>query len=113
LERAGYSVLAASDGEEALRMFEENRSAISLVVLDAVMPKLTGHEVRRRIKQISPDTRIVYCTGYNRDTTRAECLVRENVPLIQKPFTPQTLLSIVRKTLDARTKCQLKPQPTF
>ena len=70
LEKAGYTVLAAADGEEALQMFEEHRDAISLVVLDAVMPKLTGHEVHRHIQQVSPDTPVVCCTGYDRETAR-------------------------------------------
>ena len=107
LERAGYTVLAAADGEEALRMFEEHRGTISLVVLDAIMPKLTGHEVHRRIKQVSPGTKVVCCTGYDRETVRSDCLVRENVPLIQKPFTARTLLSTVREALDEKTPCQL------
>jgi signal transduction histidine kinase/CheY-like chemotaxis protein len=112
LERAGYTVLAASDGEEALRIFEEHRSAISLVMLDAIMPKLTGHEVHRRIKETSPGTKVVCCTGYDRETARSDCLVRENVPLIQKPFTARTLLSTVREALDAQTLCQLSVQTT-
>ncbi len=107
LEKAGYTVLAAADGEEALRRFEENRDLISLVILDAVMPKLSGHEVHRHIRQVAPDVKVVCCTGYDRETARSECLVRENVPLIQKPFSTQTLLSTVRQTLDAQSQCQL------
>ncbi len=53
LERAGYTVLTAADGEEAWRMFEEHCRTIDLVLLDAVIPKLMGHEVRRRINEIS------------------------------------------------------------
>lgn len=107
LEKAGYTVLAASDGEEALEVFEEHRSEIALVVLDAIMPKLTGHEVHRRIKEVSPETKVICSTGYDRETSRSECLVRENVPLLQKPFTARTLLSTVRETLDAQILCQL------
>ena len=107
LEKAGYTVLAACDGEEALRIFRDNHDTIALVVLDAIMPKLTGHEVHRSIKQISPDTKFVCCTGYDRETARSECLVHDNVPLIQKPFTSHTLLSTVREVLDARTACPL------
>jgi PAS domain S-box-containing protein len=112
LTRAGYTVLAAADGEEALRVFEENSSVIALVVLDAIMPNLTGHEVHCRIKHIAPDTKVVCCTGYDRGTAQAGCLVRENVPFIQKPFTPHALLSAVRTALDTKTPCQLTPQTT-
>jgi two-component system, cell cycle sensor histidine kinase and response regulator CckA len=107
LEKAGYTVLAAADGDEALRIFAEHRHDIALVVLDAIMPGLTGHEVHRRLKQLSPATRVVCCTGYDRDTARSDCLVRENVPLIQKPFTARTLLTTVREALDAQPPGQV------
>jgi CheY-like chemotaxis protein len=113
LERAGYTVLAASDGEEAKRIFEENRDAISLVILDAVMPKFTGHEVHRYIKQISPDTKVVCCSGYDQESDRSECLVHEDVPLIQKPFTSHTLLTKVRQALDETSPCRLTALTTY
>lgn len=112
LERAGYRVLAAADGQEALEIFEKHRDMISLVLLDAIMPKLSGHEVHRRIRGVSPETPTVCCTGYDRETARSECLVRENVPLIQKPFDTQTLLSVVREALDGKATCRLTPQLT-
>ncbi len=106
LERAGYQVLAATDGEEAMRIFQANSNTISLAVLDAIMPKHTGHEVQRYIKQISPDARVVFCTGYDPEMARSQCLVDDNVLVIQKPFAPQTLLSAVRRALDAEPQCQ-------
>ncbi len=105
LENAGYTVLAAADGEEAVRIFEEHRHTIALAVLDAVMPRLTGHEVHRRIREISPDVKVICCTGYDRETARSNCLSRESVPLVQKPFTAQTLLAKVRETLDTHEAC--------
>lgn len=113
LQEAGYTVLEACDGEEALRVFKENCDTIALVVLDAVMPRLSGHEVYRRIKRSSPDTKVVCCSGYDRETARSECLARENVPLIEKPFTSHALLSTVREVLDAQRPCQLAPPTTF
>ena len=104
---AGYTVLAAADGEEAIRVFDANRDAVCLAVLDAIMPKRTGHEVHRYIKEVSPHTPVVFCTGYDRDTARLQNLVNDETPTIQKPFTRQTLLSVVRKTLDAKPQCQL------
>ena len=54
LQKAGYTVLAACDGEEALRTYAEHHDTIQLVILDAIMPKLNGHEVCRRIKAQDP-----------------------------------------------------------
>ena len=87
-------------------MFEENRSSISLVLLDVIMPKMTGHEVHRRLKQLDPNIKVVFCTGYDRETAHSDDLVGEGVPLVQKPFTAHTLLSVVRKVLDAPDSCK-------
>ncbi len=109
LEGAGYSVLTAADGEEAMRVFDENRDAVSLAVLDVIMPKRTGHQVCDHIKQVSPSVPIVFCTGYDPDMARSQQAVDELVPLVQKPFTAQTLLAVVRKALDARPHYKRPP----
>ena len=107
LQRSGYTVLAAADGEEALRLFDQHRAAISLVLLDAIMPKLTGHEVYSRIKQLAPETKIVFCSGYDPETAQSAFLVQEQVRLIAKPFDAQTLLGTVREVLDEPASCPL------
>ena len=104
LERAGYVVYSAADGEEAMQLFDTHRSDISLVLLDAVMPRRSGHEVHRHINEHSPNTRVICCTGYDRETARLGCLTQEKVPLLQKPFTAQALLQIVRQSLDAHSQ---------
>ncbi len=92
LKDAGYTVLAACDGQEAVRMFQENRAAIALVLLDVVMPRMSGHEAHRRIRELAPETKVVFCTGYDRDTAQCDGLFGEDVPLVQKPFTAHALL---------------------
>jgi PAS domain S-box-containing protein len=106
LKDAGYTVLAACDGLEAVRMFQEHRDSIALVLLDVVMPKMSGHEAHRRIRDLAPETKVVFCTGYDRDTVQCDGLVGEGLPLVQKPFTAQALLSVVREVLDAPAPCQ-------
>lgn len=108
MEAAGYKVLTAGDGEEAMRVFDKNRDRVSLAVLDAIMPKYTGHQVHNYIKQISPDTPIVFCTGYDPELTRSQGGVGDDVPLVQKPFC-ETFLSVVRKTLDATRQKAANP----
>jgi len=112
LEQAGYTVLSASDGQEALRIFEEHGSAISLIVLDAVMPKLTGLEVYQRIKAEHPEKAFVFASGYDPETSRSKVILQEKLRLIAKPFDASTLLRTVREVLDEEAQCTLAPQTT-
>lgn len=99
LREAGYAVLGACDGEDALRVFEENRERVSLILLDAVMPKLNGHDVYQRLRERHPEIKAVFCTGYAPETM--ECaFLGESIRLIQKPFSPNALLRSVREALD-------------
>ena len=100
LTTAGYTVLAASDGQEAIRMFEANWKTVSLVMLDAVMPKLTGHQVYDRIQKTHPGAKVLLCTGYDREAIQPKCQAYRDLPMIEKPFTTRTLLLKVREVLD-------------
>jgi CheY-like chemotaxis protein len=108
LEGAGYRVLAASDGEEALEVFEEHRGEISLLLLDAVMPKLSGHDVYAKIKSDGFQAKVVFCTGYDPETAQSSVLVEANLRLIQKPFDSRVLLRTVREVLDEVGPCQIR-----
>ncbi len=99
-EKAGYRVLAASDGEEALHMFRENRNDISLVLLDVVMPKFNGHEVFAQIKAADPDAKVVFCTGHDPKTDESRTILDKNLRLVAKPFDTTVLLNTVREVLD-------------
>ena len=112
LEKGGYTVLAASDGQEALRIFGENRSAISLILLDVIMPKLGGHEVYRRIKAQYPEVKVIFASGYDPETNHSKLIFQENLRLIEKPFDASTLLCTVREVLDEDAKCRLAAQAT-
>lgn len=101
LEQAGYTALVAADGEEAVRMFEEHRDDVSLVLLDAVMPKLNGHDACRKIQAIDPGAKIIFCTGYDPQTAATHLIRQKNLRLIRKPFMPEALLRSVREVLDA------------
>jgi len=107
LENAGYRVLAASDGAQALRMFAEDPEGISLMLLDAVMPALTGFEVYRRIKAEYPQARAIFASGYDPETSRSKFILQKNLRLIAKPYDAQTLLRAVREALDEEPTCQL------
>ncbi len=100
LEAAGYTILTADDGEEALRVFEKHVDAIDLAVLDVVMPKLGGRAVYERIREARADTRILFCSGYSVSALHTDFILDEDVQLIQKPFQRDNLLRSVRAVLD-------------
>jgi PAS domain S-box-containing protein len=100
LQQAGYNTLVANDGAEAANMYQANHDQISLVLLDAMMPKLDGHDALRRIRAINPDVPALMCTGYDPETMCSNGSSNIQVPLIQKPFEPDCLLQSVREVLD-------------
>lgn len=106
LREAGYRVLDASDGEQALAVYQENREHVSLLMLDAVMPGLTGHEVYDRVRAEDPDARFIFCTGYDPETARSSFMKQENLRVVQKPFDPDALLGTVREVLDQKVEMQ-------
>ncbi len=105
LRGAGYTVLTAADGAQAVEIFESHADAISLALLDAMMPKLNGHQVCQRIRLVKPDLPVVFCSGYDSQTGQLEFLLEKEVRLVQKPFDPETLLRAVREVLDD-ARCQ-------
>jgi len=100
LEGAGYAVLTASDGIEAARVFESEKDRVDLVLLDAVMPKMSGREVYARIKTITPNMPILFSSGYATDSIDPGFFRTEGVNLLQKPYSPDDLLRQVREALD-------------
>ena len=95
LEEFGYAVIAAVDGEDAVRKFAENQERVQLVILDAIMPRMNGREARDRIVELRPGTRVLYASGYTGEIIRRE----GGVDFIAKPVAPEVLLSKVRELL--------------
>ena len=109
LTRAGYSVLVASDGAEAVSLFERNAEIISLALFDAIMPKMTGHQAYERIQRTNPRLPVVFCTGYDPETGQVRHLMEQGIRTIQKPYDPEVLLRAVRETLDAHLLPEMSP----
>ncbi len=101
LEHAGYTVLTAADGEEALRVFEEYAEAIDLALLDAMMPELGGRAVFERIREQRPEIRVLFSSGYSMKTIHTNFVLDEGMQLIQKPYQRDTLLQRIREALDS------------
>jgi len=98
LERAGYSVIEARHGADALLLWRERRDDIALVLTDLVMPEMRGGELAAAIREVAPDTRVVYMSGYASDSARAT--MSPDDVLLTKPFDADTLLRVVRDALD-------------
>jgi nitrogen-specific signal transduction histidine kinase/CheY-like chemotaxis protein len=100
LQDAGYRVVAAADGQEALEHFETDPSAIDLVLTDVVMPRMKGPELASRIAEISPETPILYMSGYVDNQALSTQLADRPDALLRKPFSAADLCERVRKSLD-------------
>ena len=101
LTRAGYRLLVARDGAEAIGLLEEDGEAIDLAVLDVVMPRKSGREVYEAVKARDPRIPVLFCSGYSYSALDAH-LPDGAGAIIQKPYEPQDLLRQVRAALDAR-----------
>lgn len=104
LTKAGYRVLTAENGQEAVDVFIEHGDSISLTLLDVVMPILTGRPAFEQIRQINPNAPVIFCTGYDPETFDAEAFEHDNLRVVQKPFDSNVLLQTVRDAISASTE---------
>lgn len=100
LEHAGYTVLIAVDGQDALRVFEEHADEIDMALLDVMMPNLSGKAVFKRIRETRPDFPFLFASGYSMGSLHDNFTLEEGLQLIQKPFRRDDLLRKVREVLD-------------
>ena len=100
LKRAGYSVVTASDGEEALALYHQNSDSISLVISDVVMPKRNGREIYEEIRAHRKDVKFVFISGYTADVILQKGIFNEGVDFITKPFSKNEILRKVREVMD-------------
>ncbi|MEN6303515.1 MAG: PAS domain S-box protein, partial [Armatimonadia bacterium] len=97
----GYTVLSASAGEQALQIITDDPGKLDLVLLDLIMPGISGQETLARLRPIAPDLRVVFASGYMPDGDREEGPGAPN-GYLDKPFTLERLLQTVRTVLDSR-----------
>lgn len=100
LRRAGYTVLEASDGMEAIELINENPDRISLALLDVVMPEKSGQDVYRAIQETVPNIRVLFTSGYSANTIHTRFILDDGMMLLRKPYAPDVLLREVRAILD-------------
>jgi signal transduction histidine kinase/ActR/RegA family two-component response regulator len=111
LRSAGYSVLTAKDGVEALDVSERFGSSIQLLLTDVVMPKMRGTELAQKLKARLPGLRVVYLSGYlDQDTCSREIL--EKAVVLQKPFSRDALIRQINETFEDKSCEQAMPEKT-
>jgi PAS domain S-box-containing protein len=101
LEEAGYRVLSAADGEEAVRISGEHGGTIDLLITDVVLPKRSGKETADRIMSLRPNLEVLYMSGYTGNAIVHHGVLDRGIAFLQKPFSPSALLQKVREVLDA------------
>jgi PAS domain S-box-containing protein len=99
---AGYRVLEAADGTDALRKWEREAPSIDLLLTDVVMPLLNGRELAKRLTSVAPHIQVIYMSGYADDVLAYHGTLAPDTVLIQKPFSPADVMLKVREVLDAR-----------
>lgn len=108
LERAGYRVTVAKNGQEAMDLFHANPNLFDLAILDVVMPKRSGTQVYNSLQELRPDLPVLFSSGYSFDELDSLPLPPSHVPMIQKPFEPEDLLLQVQTLLTGSKKTQRK-----
>jgi len=96
----GYRTFQASDGLEAIDIYEKKGSEIDLVILDLLMPNLSGNETFKRLRHLDPNVKILICSGYSSRENDPDANDRRQAPLVHKPFKPEELGYAVRRALD-------------
>ncbi|OIO66949.1 MAG: hybrid sensor histidine kinase/response regulator [Zetaproteobacteria bacterium CG1_02_49_23] len=99
LELIGYRILPAHDGTEALKIYQEHWQTIDLVILDIVMPGMSGGELAKHIRKINAHAKILFATGY--DPSQSSNSVEDTSKILLKPFTIKQVSQTIRKMLEA------------
>ena len=104
LEQEGYQLLEARNAEEAESIAAVYQEAIDILVTDVVMPGITGPQLAERIKQLRPGVKVLFVSGYRRDTPETNDAVKPGLALLPKPFVASELQRRVRLLLNRETQ---------
>jgi CheY-like chemotaxis protein len=99
LKRLGYKVLVARGGNEAIEMYRKHKAQVDLVILDIIMPDLSGGEVFDRLLDMNPDVKVLLSSGYSIEDQAAEIIGRGCDGFIQKPFQIDQLHRNIREIM--------------
>ena len=101
LEALGYQVHCAQNGQEAINFYTSYKDKINLILLDMIMPGMSGEQVYERLVEINPDVKVLLSSGYSQSDPTERILEKGCNGFIQKPFKIQLLSQTIRKILNA------------
>jgi len=96
----GYTVLSAAGPAEALRMFEDRRGGLALLVTDVVMPEMSGPQLADALRAKHPRMKVLFISGYTADAVLRHGILEGATNFLHKPFSPVALANKVREILD-------------
>jgi two-component system cell cycle sensor histidine kinase/response regulator CckA len=99
LRSRGYSVIEASNGVEAMEVFEENNDNVDLVVSDVVMPEMDGPTLLKAMRERNPEVKIIFVSGYAEDAFEKSLPENQQFAFLPKPFTLSQLVAAVKETM--------------
>jgi two-component system cell cycle sensor histidine kinase/response regulator CckA len=100
LEKMGYTVLVARSGKDSIEIYRVHKEAIHMVILDMIMPEMSGGETYDQIRKINPYAKVLLSSGYSKDSRATEILARGCNGFIQKPYTMKGLSLRIREILN-------------
>lgn len=99
LQGFGYTVIEASDGEEALEKYRDNKDTIRLLIFDVIMPRKNGREAYNEIRKMNPSVKALFTSGYTAEIIYKKGLLGDDVNFLSKPVSPNKLLNKVAEML--------------
>jgi CheY-like chemotaxis protein len=112
LQELGYTVLLASNGEEAIDVYAAHKREISLLIFDVVMPRMGGYQAYEQIRLSGGAAAVIFMSGYSAEMVRSKFAESTNLPLLQKPYSIEALGQTVREILDARHSKDIRLVPS-
>jgi CheY-like chemotaxis protein len=104
LKQYGYRVIEASTGEEAIEVAKKHSGQIDLLLTDVILPGINGREASELLKQLRPDVKVLFISGYTADVIAERGVLERGVALLHKPFSPDVLAAKVREVLGDPSK---------
>jgi len=102
LQAAGYAVLAARDGDEALRLLEAHTGPVDLLMTDVILPGIGGRELAAQISELYPAIKVLFTSGYTDDALLQHGIQADLVDFLPKPYANEDLARTVRAVLDRK-----------
>jgi len=93
--------MIAHDGQEAVDIYSEQSNEIDLVIMDVVMPKMSGVKAAEKIREVNPDAKVIFCTGYDKTDALPADIESDSDEILSKPCNVEFLSNVIRKKIDS------------